>query len=94
MLKKGVRLFERDLVREPLAERELEKLFAGSDPRDYLNPRHELYRRLGMKTHPPSREEAIRLMAKEPNLIRRPLVARPGRVVAGYDEAELARLLG
>jgi arsenate reductase-like glutaredoxin family protein len=39
-----------------------------------------------MKDHPPSRSEAIRLMAQEPNLIRRPVVLRGRRLVLGYDE--------
>jgi arsenate reductase-like glutaredoxin family protein len=39
-----------------------------------------------MKDHPPSRAEAIRLMAQEPNLIRRPVVIRGKRLILGYDE--------
>jgi arsenate reductase-like glutaredoxin family protein len=39
-----------------------------------------------MKDHPPTRAEAIQLMAEQPNLIRRPLVMRGKRIVVGYDE--------
>jgi arsenate reductase-like glutaredoxin family protein len=46
-----------------------------------------------MKEHPPSAAEAIRLMAKEPNLIRRPLVVRGRNMVAGYDEKALTDLV-
>jgi arsenate reductase-like glutaredoxin family protein len=42
-----------------------------------------------MKEKPPSAAEAIRLMAKNPNLIRRPLVVRGKRMVAGFDEKAL-----
>ena len=67
-------------------------MFAGRDPREFLNPRNELYRRLRMKEAPPSPEETIRLMAKEPNLIRRPIVARGAQRVIGYDEIGLNKL--
>lgn len=92
MLRKGAVLAERDLGRDPLSEEELLRLFGDRDPRDFLNPRNELYRRLRMKDAPPSPEETIRLMAKEPNLIRRPIVARGAERVVGYDEIALARL--
>jgi arsenate reductase-like glutaredoxin family protein len=92
LLRKGAVLVERDLGRDPLSEEELQRLFTGRDPREFLNPRNQLYRRLKMKEAPPSPEETIRLMAKEPNLIRRPIVARGAMRVAGYDEIALARL--
>ena len=85
-------LKERDLGKNPLSEDELKKLFAGRDPRDFLNPRNEQYRELNMKEKPPSAAEAIRLMAKNPNLIRRPLVVRGRRMVAGFDEDALKDL--
>ena len=47
-----------------------------------------------MKEKPPSPEEAIRLMAKEPNLIRRPLVVRGSKMVAGVDEEALRDIAG
>lgn len=90
MLKRGARLNERDLGKQPLSEDELKALFAGRDPRDFLNPRNEEYRARNMKEHPPSPAEAIRLMSKNPNLIRRPLVVRGKRMVAGFDEKALA----
>lgn len=86
-------MVERDLGRDPLDEAELEALFRGRDPRDFLNTRNEMYRRMKMKDHPPSARETIRMMAKEPNLIRRPLTIRGASLVAGYDEAALLRLL-
>ena len=60
------------------------------DYREFLNPRNELYREMGMKSNPPPRKEAIRLMAKNPNLIRRPIFVAGGKVVPGFDEKALA----
>jgi arsenate reductase-like glutaredoxin family protein len=45
-----------------------------------------------MGQNPPSREEALRLMAAEPNLIRRPVVLRGTDIVLGYDEEALKRI--
>lgn len=92
MLKKGVRLIERDLGRQPLSEEELKDLFGDRDPRDFLNPKNALYRAMKMKDRPPSPAATIRLMAKEPNLIRRPLAVRGRDIVRGYDEEALARI--
>jgi len=40
-----------------------------------------------MAEKPPSRADAIKLMSKTPNLIRRPLLAHGSRVIIGFDEA-------
>ena len=93
MLRKGARLIERDLGKEPLSEPELRDLFGERDPREFLNTRNELYRRMKMAENPPSPSETLRLMAKNPNLIRRPIVVRGRDRVLGFDEVALARLL-
>jgi arsenate reductase (glutaredoxin) len=69
---------------------ELERLIGNRDYRDFLNPRNELFRERDMKREPPSRDEAIRLMSENPNLIRRPLLVKGGQVVFGFDEAQYA----
>ena len=85
-------LVERDLGRKPLSEAELKDLFGSRDPREFLNPRNELYREMKMAEKPPSPAETIRLMAKNPNLIRRPIVVRGKDTVLGFDEKALLRL--
>jgi arsenate reductase (glutaredoxin) len=92
MERRGFQLYFRDLAKERLSAAELEKLIGKRDYTEFLNPRNELYRKEKMKEDPPSRREAIRLMAKEPNLIRRPVVVAGGRVVVGFDEDGIARL--
>jgi len=93
LLRKGARLIERDLGKDPLTEGDLRELFGGRDPREFLNPRNELYRKMRMAETPPSPSEAVRLMAKNPNLIRRPIVVRGGDSVLGFDEVALTRLV-
>ena len=83
----------RDLGKERLTKAELDQLIGKRDYKKFLNPRNELYRLRKMKDKPPSRAEAIKLMAREPNLIRRPVVIRGGQMVLGYDEGALEKLV-
>lgn len=92
MQKKGVELDFRDLSKERLSAAELEKLIGDRDHKDFLNPRNEVYHRKNMKENPPSRAEAIQMMADEPNLIRRPVIVAGGRVVLGFDEEAIDQL--
>ena len=92
MQKKGIELDFHDLNKDRLSADDLEKLIGDRDHRDFLNPRNELYRSKNMKENPPSRAEAIRMMAQEPNLIRRPVILAGGRIVLGFDEEGIARL--
>ena len=92
MERRGFQLYFRDLSRDRLSAAELEKLIGKRDYTDFLNTRNELYRKKKMNENPPSRTEAIRMMSKEPNLIRRPVIVAGGRVVIGFDENGIARL--
>ncbi len=89
----GATLALRNLDTERLSENELDKLIGERDYKTFLNTRNELYRRRKMKSNPPSREAAVLLMAKEPNLIRRPVVIRGQEIVLGYDEDAFRKLV-
>jgi arsenate reductase len=92
MERRGFQLYFRDLAKDKLSSTEIEKLIGNRDYTEFLNTRNELFRRKKMKINPPTRREAISMMAKEPNLIRRPVVVAGGRVVLGFDEEGIARL--
>ena len=93
MLEHGAELDSRDLDKERLSEAELDTLIAARDFKEFLNPRNELYRTRNMKEKPPTRAQAIKLMAEVPNLIRRPVVIRGGQIVLGFDEEAFKKLL-
>lgn len=93
MLELGAEIESRDLAAERLTEAELDALIGQRDYKEFLNPRNELYRTQNMKEHPPSRAEAIRLTAKEPNLIRRPIVIRGSQMILGFDEEAYKKIL-
>jgi Spx/MgsR family transcriptional regulator len=89
--KRGFHLHYRDLVKDRLSATELQKLIGKNDYEDFLNPRSETFRKKKMKNNPPTKREAISLMAKDPDLIRRPVIVAGGRVVIGYDENGMIR---
>jgi arsenate reductase-like glutaredoxin family protein len=89
----GAELESRDLDKERLTETELDELIGDRDYKEFLNTRNELYRARKMKEHSPTRAEAIKLMAKEPNLIRRPIVLQGSQIILGLDEETYRKLL-
>jgi Spx/MgsR family transcriptional regulator len=90
--KRKVELETRDLGKNRLSVAELDQLIGKRDHRKFLNTRNELYRSRKMGENPPSRDEALKLMAAEPNLIRRPVVLRGSEIVLGYDEEALNQI--
>ena len=46
-----------------------------------------------MKENPPSRAEALELMAAHPNLIKRPILVKGGEIVLGFQEEAMRGLL-
>jgi arsenate reductase-like glutaredoxin family protein len=89
-----VELDERDYAKQPLSAAELKELFRGRDPRDFLNPKSLAFKAKGLAGRKFSAEQAIALMAGEPNLIKRPLVIAGGEIIAGFDRDRLRRALG
>lgn len=75
-----------------LSPAELDELIGTRDHLPFLNTRNVLYRQMKMKANPPSREEALRLMSENPNLIKRPVSVQGSTVVVGFAPAALAAL--
>ena len=46
-----------------------------------------------MKENPPSREEALRLMSENPNLIKRPILVKGGEIALGFDQPAFSKLV-
>jgi arsenate reductase (glutaredoxin) len=93
LLELGAELESRDLDKQPLSEKELDQLIGTHDYEPFLNRRNELYRARNMAENTPARAEAIRLMSRNPNLIKRPVVVRGDQIVFGLDEAGYRKLL-
>ena len=89
----GADLEERDFARDPLSLAELKELFAGRDPRDFLNPKSPAFKARGLGGKKLSALQALSLMAEEPNLIKRPLVIAGREIIAGFDRERIAAAL-
>jgi arsenate reductase (glutaredoxin) len=90
----GVAVEERNYAKEPLNLAELEEIFKRGDPREYLNPKSPAYKSMGLKGKGLTREEALALMAEEPNLLKRPLTIVGRKMIAGFDRDALRDALG
>ena len=91
LLEEQLAFDSRDLDKQCLTGLELDELIGERDYKEFLNTRNELYRKR-KKQKPPSRTEAIKLMAREPNLIRRPLLIRGSQIIFGFDQAAYRKL--
>jgi arsenate reductase len=89
----GAELDERDYAKTALGAAELRDLFADRDPRDFLNPRSPAFKAMGLVGRTLSREQAIALMVKEPNLLKRPIVVVGTEIIAGFDRERLRAAL-
>lgn len=93
MQSKKVSFDEREYGKNPFTERELREII-GADPIElFLNTRTPLYREKNMKQKPPSKDEAIRLMLRDPNLLKRPVIIKGKRKLTGFNEADVKQLL-
>jgi arsenate reductase-like glutaredoxin family protein len=81
---KGAQFEEIDL-NKGLTVEALDHLIGTRDYREFLNSRNELYRERNMKQSPPTRAQALELMAQHPNLIKRPILVDGARIVLGSD---------
>lgn len=51
-----------------------------------VNTRHAIAKEKGWKESPPSLDEFAAMVAKEPNLIRRPILVQGKKAIVGFDE--------
>ena len=93
MQAKKVTFEEREYGKNPFTEKELRNLIGDEPVADILNSRNELYRARNMKQKPPSKEEAIKLILKESNLLRRPVIVKGKKKILGFNESEVMKLL-
>ncbi len=91
MLEQKTDVEEREINKSPLTESELDALIGKRNYLEFLNTRNELYRERDLKNHPPTREQALKLMAAEPNLMKRPILVRGKDIMLGFDEEAYAK---
>jgi len=90
---KKAKFEEREYGKNPLSEKELREIIGDGPIEKFLNTRTPLYRERNMKQKPPSKDEAIKLMLKDQNLLRRPVIIKGKKKVTGFSEADVKELL-
>ena len=93
MQAKKVAFDEREYGKNPFTEKELREIIGGDPIEPFLNTRTPLYREKNMKQKPPSKDQAIKLMLKDPNLLKRPVIIKGRQTLTGFNEIELKKLL-
>lgn len=93
MRKLPLDLIEIDYARRPLDAATVEDIVKkAGGVAAVLNPRHAVAKEKGWVAKPPSPAEFARAVAKEPNLLRRPIVVAGDKVIVGFDKTEYGRL--
>ncbi len=87
-------LDERDYARTPLSVAELKEIFKGRDPREFLNPKSPAFKEKGLGEKRLTAEQALKLIAEDSRLLKRPIVVAGDKIIAGFDRDELRRELG
>ena len=77
-----------DLAKDPPSREMLEKLIDEDHLEDFLNTRSPAYKEMNLGARKLTKKQAIDLMMKEPNLIRRPLVVAGRKAVFGFKPEE------
>jgi regulatory protein spx len=89
----GIEPDERNYAKQPFSISELKEIFEDGDPRDFINPKSIPYKTMGLAGKTLSREETFKLIAEDPNLLKRPITIVGSEFVAGFDRARLRTLL-
>lgn len=80
---------EIDINRNPPSREFLEKHVDAGHFLDYVSRRSPVFK---TRPLPTSKKEAIDLMLEQPNLIRRPVLVKGGKVTFGFDKDAYSRL--
>lgn len=84
---------EREYGKNAFSEKELREIIGDEPIENFLNTRTPLYREKNMKQKPPSKDEAIRLMLKDANLLKRPVFIKGRKKLTGFNENQVKELL-
>lgn len=93
MRKLPLELTEIDYARKPLDAATVEDLVAkAGGVAAVLNTRHAVAKEQGWVAKPPPPAEFAKAVAKEPNLLRRPILVVGSKLIVGFDKTAYAKL--
>jgi arsenate reductase len=76
---------KRDFFKDPFSETELKKIIksTGKKPIEMLRKRDKMYKELGLEKSRKTDAQLIKLMAKYPGLILRPIIITKNKTIVG-----------
>ena len=81
-----------DIITSPPSKKFLDSNVDTDDIKSFLNSRSKIYRQNNMSSKLPGKNEAIKMMLKDPNLIKRPVIITSSGNMFGFDEDFLKSL--
>ena len=94
MLEQVADATERNYSKDPLTKAEIERIVAAvGGVAEVLNTRHAVAKAGGWKDKAPSKTAFVAAAAKEPNLLRRPVILRGKRGIVSRDLDEIRAFL-
>lgn len=89
----GVEFEAVDYAKKPLDEATVRAIIkAAGSVGDVINTRHAIAKDKGWLTSPPDADTFVKAVAKEPNLLRRPIYMAGKKLIVGFDKAAYAKL--
>lgn len=84
-----------DYYVEPIGEKKLRDLIKKMNvsPRELLRTKEDIYKQLNLSNAKHSDEELIKLMAKHPDLLQRPIVEKGSRAILARPAENIRSLL-
>lgn len=87
-----VEVVERDFFKEPFSKSELEKLIGNRPIAEFISTRAKSYKSTDWDKKPPTKQQAIAAMLKDPTLLRRPILVLGKKLLIGWSQREYADL--
>lgn len=87
-----VEVVERDFFKEPFSKSELEKLIGDRPIAEFISTRAKSYKTTGWDKKPPTKQQAIAAMLKDPTLLRRPILVSGKQLVIGWSREEYEQI--
>jgi arsenate reductase len=92
--KKKIDFEELDILVSPPAKKLLEKAVDANNPKSAFNTKSKGYKEHGIAEATfNTKKEVVDLLRSNPDMIRRPLLARNEKAILGFDEADYATFL-
>jgi arsenate reductase-like glutaredoxin family protein len=89
----GVEFEAVDFAKKPLDEATVRSIVkAAGSVGDVINTRHALAKEKGWVDSPPNADTFVKAVAKEPNLLRRPIYMAGKKLIVGFDKPAYAKL--